>query len=225
MVSEEQEEEFEALESIYPEIERHEGELMSFTIMLESETDENQLQVELRLQLPEEYPNAVLECDVLDFENLDPEDCVGIEKFIRETCQDELGEQICFTVISGVQDYLNDLVDTMEKRKIEEAQRKKAEEEAAARKKFEGTRVTVESFLVWKENFDAELESLKTAAQKKAEAEMKGRMTGKQLFLTKIAGGDEEVKLAIANQVHVDESLFDDLGDLDLDEELDIPDE
>jgi hypothetical protein len=44
MVSEEQEEEFEALESIYPEIERHEGELMSFTIMLESETDENQLQ-------------------------------------------------------------------------------------------------------------------------------------------------------------------------------------
>jgi hypothetical protein len=113
MVSEEQEEEFKALESIYPEIERHEGELMSFTIMLESETDENQLQVELRLTLPEEYPNAVLECDVLDFENLDPEDCVGIEKFIRETCQDELGEQICFTVISGVQDYLNDLVDTI----------------------------------------------------------------------------------------------------------------
>ena len=69
----------------------------------------------------------------------------------------------------------------MEKRKIEEAERKKAEEEAAARKKFEGTRVTVESFLVWKEKFDAELESLKSAAQKKAEAEMKGRMTGKRL--------------------------------------------
>ena len=66
----------------------------------------------------------------------------------------------------------------MEKRKIEEAERKKAEEEAAARKKFEGTRVTVESFLIWKEKFDAELESLKSAAQKKAEAELKGRMTG-----------------------------------------------
>ena len=48
---------------------------------------------------------------------------------------------------------------------------------------------------------------------------------GKQLFLSKKAGGDEDVKLAIANQVEVDESLFEDLGDLDLDEELDIPDE
>ena len=50
-------------------------------------------------------------------------------------------------------------------------------------------------------------------------------LVGKQLFLSKKAGGDEDVKLAIANQVEVDESLFEDLGDLDLDEELDIPDE
>lgn len=70
----------------------------------------------------------------------------------------------------------------MERRKLEEAARKKAEEEAIARKKFEGTRVTVESFLVWKEKFDAELESLKSAAQRKAELEMKGRMTGNISF-------------------------------------------
>ena len=66
----------------------------------------------------------------------------------------------------------------MEKRKKEEEERKKREEEEAARKKFEGTRVTVESFLKWKEKFDAELESLKSAEQKKREAELKGRMTG-----------------------------------------------
>ena len=70
----------------------------------------------------------------------------------------------------------------MEKRKLEEIARKKQEEEEAARKKFEGTRVTVESFLIWKEKFDAELESLKTAAQRKAEAELKGRMTGRLSF-------------------------------------------
>ena len=83
-------------------------------------------------------------------------------------------------ISSGVQDYLNDLVDTMEKRKKEEEERKKREEEEAARKKFEGTRVTVESFLKWKEKFDAELESLKSAEQKKREAELKGRMTGER---------------------------------------------
>ena len=66
----------------------------------------------------------------------------------------------------------------MEKRKKEEEERKKREEEEAARKKFEGTRVTVESFVKWKEKFDAELESLKSAEQKKREAELKGRMTG-----------------------------------------------
>lgn len=43
MPSEEQEEEFEALESIYPEIVRFESELLTVSIDLASETDENQL--------------------------------------------------------------------------------------------------------------------------------------------------------------------------------------
>merc|ERR1719378_1482556 len=142
MVSEEQEEEWEALESIYPEIVREESELLIFQICLESETDENQLRVQLQIKVPAEYPEVAPECDVLDFENLDPEDCVAIEKFIRETCEEQLGEIMCFTVISGVQDYLNDLVDELERRREEEAERKKREEEEAAQKIFIGTRVT-----------------------------------------------------------------------------------
>ena len=43
MPSEEQEEEWEALEAIYPELVRAESELLTFTIDLESETDDNQL--------------------------------------------------------------------------------------------------------------------------------------------------------------------------------------
>ena len=42
-VSEEQEEEYEALEAIYPEIVKIDTELLTFTIDLASETDENQL--------------------------------------------------------------------------------------------------------------------------------------------------------------------------------------
>ena len=119
-VSEEQEEEFEALQAIYPEIERYEESpeqpLLIFAIDLASETEENQLRyiplffigfflkndfsVRLQISMPETYPEIAPECDVLEYsDSLDPADCVNIEKFIRETCEDQLGEIMCFTII------------------------------------------------------------------------------------------------------------------------------
>merc|ERR1712212_1016717 len=230
-VSEEQEEEFEALQAIYPEIERYEESpeqpLLIFAIDLASETEENQLSVRLQISMPETYPEVGPECDVLEYsDSLDPADCVNIEKFIRETCEVQLGEIMCFTIISGVQDELNNLVDEIERRKEEEIARRKQEEEEAARKKFIGTRVTVESFLQWKVKFDEELEALKTEKQRRLEAALKGKLTGKQLFLQKKAVDEVEGE-AMADQVQVDESLFDDEDLFDDDEldELDIPDE
>ena len=50
--------------------------------------------------MPETYPEIAPECDVLEYsDSLDPADCVNIEKFIRETCEDQLGEIMCFTII------------------------------------------------------------------------------------------------------------------------------
>ena len=66
------------------------------------------------------------------------------------------------------------MVDEIERRKIEAEEKRKQEEEEAARKKFQGTRVTVESFLQWKAKFDEELEALKSIKQKQQEAAMKG---------------------------------------------------
>merc|ERR1719500_1054886 len=93
--------------------------IIEFAIDLASETEENQLSVRLQISMPEAYPEVAPECDVLEFsDSLDPADCVHIEKFIRETCEEQLGEIMCFTIISGVQDHLNDLVDEIERRKI-----------------------------------------------------------------------------------------------------------
>ena len=83
---------------------------------------------------------------------------------------------------SGVQVHLNDLVDEIERRKVEAEEKKKQEEEEAARKKFQGTRVTVESFLQWKAKFDAELEALKSIKQKQLEAAMKGSFDIRSIF-------------------------------------------
>ena len=50
--------------------------------------------------MPEAYPEVAPECDVLEYsDSLDPADCVHIEKFIRETCEEQLGEIMCFTII------------------------------------------------------------------------------------------------------------------------------
>ena len=50
--------------------------------------------------MPETYPEVAPDCDVLEYaDSLDPADCVAIEKFIRETCEEQLGEIMCFTII------------------------------------------------------------------------------------------------------------------------------
>jgi len=46
--------------------------------------------------------------------------------------------------------------------------------------------VTVESFLQWKEKFDAELEALKSQKQKELEAAMKAKLSIEFLFLKMI---------------------------------------
>ena len=68
-------------------------------------------------------------------------------------------------------------MDEIERRKLEAEEKRKQEEEEAAQKKFIGTRVTVESFLQWKEKFDAELEALKSQKQKELEAAMKAKLS------------------------------------------------
>ena len=56
--------------------------------------------VRLQISMPEAYPEVAPECDVLEYsDSLDPADCVHIEKFIRETCEEQLGEIMCFTII------------------------------------------------------------------------------------------------------------------------------
>ena len=107
-------------------------------------------------------------------------------------------------------------------------------------KRLEGTKVTVESFLAWKAQFDAERLSKKEIVDASAK-----RLTGKELFLKNVTLNDSDIQflnegknivkwqlynfmlilnilgcalilsysliLGTENTVDVDESLFDDL--------------
>ena len=88
------------------------------------------------------------------------------------------------------------------------------------RKKFEGTRVTIETFLAWKNKFDAEMAELKRQRGQQKDGQ-NTKLTGKELFMKDNTLDDSDVKFfeEEGDAVTVDESLFEDMEDLDLDDE------
>ncbi|TNN31427.1 RWD domain-containing protein 1 [Liparis tanakae] len=117
-----------------------------------------------------------------------------------DPAEENLGMVMIFTLVNAVQEKLNEIVDVMKNRREEEHQRREAEAEEAEKVLFQGTVVTIENFLMWKGRFELEMSELKRKEQKEEEQGVK-------------------IKLTAGNNVEVDESLFQDIEDLDLDED------
>lgn len=84
-------------------------------------------------------------------------------------------------------------------------------------KKFEGTRVSVETFMKWKTEFERETGI--TAKREKIQAQSK-QLTGKEQFLTDLTLVESDLKFLLAageniESVKIDESLFQNLEDVD----------
>lgn len=132
-----------------------------------------------------------------------------------------------FSLVSSAQEWLNckydELKNEAENKKVE-AKRLLDEEE---RKKFEGTRVTVESFMVWKTNFERD-----TGITEKKEKflGLTPKLTGKELFLLDNTLNESDLKFLIdagepIENVRIDESLFQNIGDLELGSDEDDDDD
>ena len=87
---------------------------------------------------------------------------------------------VIFTLASHLSEQLSIQSENRQIRQREDLERRQREEEEAEHKRFEGTRVTVESFIKWKVKFDAEQNELKKIV-KVDETEPK-KLTGRQLF-------------------------------------------
>ncbi|XP_035230629.1 RWD domain-containing protein 1-like [Stegodyphus dumicola] len=222
---EEQKNEIEALESIYP----NELKILSdtpnyvFTVDIRTEPLKNDpeeyMAVSLKFSYVPSYPDEAPLIEVADSENLSDEDSTDLLSFLEGKVEENIGMVVVFTLVSEASEWLNKrLQDGILQRKEEEELRiKKLEEEE--RNRFEGVRVTVESFMSWKAKFDQEMAELKKL-QIKDEVTNK-KLTGRELFekdhslvdsdLQFLQEGEEEVK--------VDESLFQELDDLELQDE------
>ncbi|XP_052000332.1 RWD domain-containing protein 1 [Xyrauchen texanus] len=221
---EEQRNELEAIESIYPDsfTVLSEGPT-SFTITVTSDAGENDEMVEVTLKFTyvEKYPDEPPLWEINSQENLEDSDAEDILALLKQQAEENLGMVMIFTLVTAVQEKLNEIVDQIKSRREEEKQRKDREAEEAEKVAFQGTVVTIENFLSWKARFEQEMTELKRKKQKEEELAAKGKLTGKQLFETdhNLDTSDIQFLEDGGNSVEVDESLFQDMDDLDLDED------
>ncbi|EFN87078.1 RWD domain-containing protein 1 [Harpegnathos saltator] len=220
----EQHNEIEALESIYC------GELeilaiepfYTFAIPIKTEEyepeTENGLSCRLEFTYTSKYPDEPLLVSITEQENFDEDE--KLKAHLAEQMSENLGMVMVFTLVSAAQEWLNVQWDKIKLRREETAAQKLKEEEEAERRRFEGTRVTVETFLSWKEKFDEEMGYKKR--RELADREGK-KLTGRELFMTDKTLDQSDLKfLDDGDVVKVDESLFQNLDDLDLDDEEDL---
>lgn len=122
---------------------------------------------------------------------------------ITETIQENLGMAMIFTLYSALKDAAEQLVQDRKDvtmRAQEEAARAAEREE---NKKFQGTPVTPQTFMKWREDFLKEMEELRVKEEEERLAELKKakvkepvKLTGRQLWERGLVGkgdeGDEE---------------------------------
>ncbi|XP_069028076.1 RWD domain-containing protein 1 [Embiotoca jacksoni] len=222
--AEEQRNELEALEAIYPDSFTVLSEdPTSFTINVTSDAGEHGETVEATLKFTYvgNYPDEPPLWEIHSQENLEDRDMEDILSFLQQQAEENLGMVMIFTLVTAVQEKLNEIVDAMKNRREEEKRRKDREAEEAEKVAFQGTVVTIENFLAWKANFEIDMDELRRKRQKEEEQAGKHKLTGKQLFETdhNLDTSDIQFLEDAGNNVEVDESLFQDIEDLDLDED------
>ena len=228
----EQRDELEAIESIYSEeISIMCDDPIKFTIPVKTaeyddeESDEGMMTL-LKFSFPDTYPDVVPEIDIEESDGIEDDILDEFKQSLIQSAEENIGMAMVFTIVSAGIEWLGEKNDQLKREAEEEKARIKELEEEEERKKLEGTKVTIESFLAWKAEFDAEKAQERSA--KEAAKKDKNKKSGRELFMTDRTLLESDIKfLAEAGDeaVTVDESLFQDLDDLDLDdEESDDPD-
>ncbi|KAG5928632.1 hypothetical protein E4U42_000237 [Claviceps africana] len=212
MGREEQVEEREVLESIFPdEITDLSETEFQVSIKLDipfEEDDDSAPQFLLQVRYPDDYPDVAPHLDLLGAPNApshqhfnigaDREELLSL---VQETIQENLGMAMIFTVVSTIKDHAEQMIqdrkDTVARAQEEMALAAEREEN----KKFHGTQVTPETFLKWREGFMREMaekerleEEERLAELKRARVKEPVKLTGRQIWQRGLAGNaDEEV--------------------------------
>ncbi|KAJ9323841.1 hypothetical protein DTO027B5_7644 [Paecilomyces variotii] len=209
MGRDDQVEEREVLSSIFPD-EITDISDTSYRILITLDPPENyETEAEppilfLQVSYPEEYPDVAPDLEISAPPNASKhplldlqEDRARLLETLQPTIEENLGMAMVFTLVSALKESAEQLMAeranaVQAKREMEIAQ---AEEEE--NRKFQGTLVTRERFLEWKEKFIKEMEEEEQRKLEEKEAEEKKKkpsareekkLTGRQLWETGLAG-------------------------------------
>ncbi|XP_055849298.1 RWD domain-containing protein 1 [Episyrphus balteatus] len=231
--AEDQSNEIEALDSIYcGDMEILETTpLHKFQIPIATEEfsadEENGLSCNLVFTYTAKYPDEGPIVEIEDAFNFEDSYERLLLEHIQATIEEHLGMEMIFSLVSSAQEWLNERWDDHKKEQENETARKLYESEEAERKKFEGTRVTVETFMKWKMEFE---ESTGIAAKREKILSDGKKLTGKELFLCDNTLNESDIKFLLEagesiENVKIDETLFQSIGDLDLGDDLESDDD
>lgn len=218
--AEEQANEFEALESIYvTELEVLSKDPFVYNILIpceirevDAENKNKEFTVGLKFKIPEEYPDIPPSIEFSECKELSEDLQKSLLIQLNKVAEDEIGCVMVFTLVSELQDKVNEYADEIYNRKLKE------KEEREKVPEFHGTIVTRENFIEWHNKFILEKNMFKVKV-------VSDRLTGKQVFLAKEGNIELSDQLigdvdGAEEDVEVDESLFDDdLDDDFLDDE------
>ncbi|KAI1479886.1 hypothetical protein K445DRAFT_317667 [Daldinia sp. EC12] len=212
MGREEQVEEREVLDSIFPdEITDISETEYRISIKLDLPDDDSDEASEpptliLHVRYPDAYPDEAPILDLSPPQNAPPHphfavasDKAQLLKGLEDTIQENLGMAMVFTLVTTLKEEAEQLI--LDRRaaaaRVHEEAILAAEREE--NKKFHGTPVTPETFMKWREGFLKEMEEKQRREEEERLAEMKKgkvkepvRLTGRQLWERGLAGkGDE----------------------------------
>lgn len=214
MGKEEQQEEREVLDSIFPdEIQDISETEYRVTVTLDVKKNEEEAELDpviiLTVRYPDAYPDEAPGLDITSppnapkYAHLDvQEDKARLLEALQPTIEESMGMAMVFTLVSTLKDSAELLVSERQQaiQALLDIESAKAEEEE--NRKFEGEKVTRKSFLAWRDNFKQEMAEEAERKQAELEAEEKKRrgkteekkLTGKQLWERGLAGKimDEE---------------------------------
>ncbi|TVY27386.1 RWD domain-containing protein [Lachnellula hyalina] len=213
MGREDQIEEREVLDSIFPEeiqdISETEYRISILLDILNDDGDDSEPpSIILQVKYPPDYPEEAPILDILGPPNapVHPFFSVNSDKQtllngLSETIEENMGMAMIFTIVSTLKDNAEQLVAQRQAGARQEHEIKLLALEAEENKKFHGTPVTPETFGPWRDEFRREMEELRAKEEDAEEAAEKKKnrgkdavvlLTGRQLWERGLAGKIEE---------------------------------
>ena len=156
------------------------------------------------------YPDELPEYHIETIEGQIPTTYYNrIRESVKTAAEESVGMAMIFTMVSIIKEELDNIMLDVQRAEEDEINERRRKEEEAEQAKFTGTKVTVESFMAWKKEFDKEMLKKDLVLQAQREKELKGKLSGKALFEKDKTLALSDAKYMDQDDVTVDLAQFD----------------